>query len=151
MRPVPLPGRIHDLAQIVKTRAPAEFLPRERGRCDQYRGITRAPRRELERHLLPDRCFNGPHNVEVRITSLVSEVVLAIRKGVEPVQRQDVSRGEIRDVDIITNTRAVRGRVVVAEYLQAFASACDTPDDDRDQVRLVTMVLNPATAPAALK
>src|SRR5262245_47792433 len=51
-----------------------------------------------------------------------------------------VRLGEVRDMDVVAQTGAVRRRVIVAEHLE-FGAACRRRDGTRDEMDLWSMIL----------
>src|SRR5262245_65702112 len=60
----------------------------------------------------------------------------------QAVQRQDVCIGEVEDVDVVSDARAVACRVVVAEDRDVLASPGGGVEYERDQVRFRIVALS---------
>ena len=129
------PQAVSDGVEIAHLRAPAKLAVRLARIADQFGRIARAARADAVR----DRPARGPRNrIEHFADALPApraEVEgVGTGRGVEPVEGTDMGVGEVTDVDIIADTGAVGGRVIVAEQRQWRAVAGDRLHRQRDEV-----------------
>src|SRR3990170_4198042 len=142
---VPAPGALHYRLQVREGGRPAQDPLHPVAGGDEARGVAGPPR------LLPhgDRLTGDPagglNHLTVGEAGAVAQVVHAAA-GVRPLQGQDVGRGQVRDVDVVTDAGAVGSRIVRAVQRHGVPLAGGDLEDDGDEVGLRTVVF---TAPVA--
>ena len=149
VRPLPLrPGPVraggaavshasrYDLPQVGPRGRPAQRPPGAPPVRDEGGGVARAPGAHVGRDRVAgdvaDRVQHLLHG-EAGARAQVVDLVLA---GPRRVQRLQVGVGEVGDVDVVADARAVGGGVVVAVDDEALAFPARHLQRERDQVRL---------------
>ena len=128
------PGVGDDLAQVGLGRVPAKLAARLVGGGDRGGGVTGAPGRQLDRDRVAGHLAGRVDDLLVAVTVAVSEVVDLVLARPDRRQGEQVGGGQVRDVDVVADAGAVRGRVVVAVQQQLVALPAGHLEDDGDQV-----------------
>jgi hypothetical protein len=100
---------------------PAELLPRPVARSDQDGRVARAPWRHHVGDGMSGDLTAGLDHLADREPRAVAEVVDTVFADPSVVEREQVGVREVGHVDVVTDGRAVLGRVVVAVDLHAGA------------------------------
>ena len=152
----PSPGVRHLRSDVWIARPPAKLMARARGIGNQTRRITGPPRADLHGKLtagdFPDIGDQLPDRPATPGTKIERATLRAVEQR---PHRFDVSIREIAYVDVVTDTGAVGGGIIVAENREAraFSRRCieQERNDMRSRERGTRRSRNRDPAPAALK
>jgi len=128
------PGVGDDLAQVGLGRVPAQLAARLVGGGERGGGVASAPGRQLDRDRMAGHLAGRVDDLLVAVTVAVSEVVDLVLARPDRRQGEQVGGGQVRDVDVVADAGAIRGRVVVAIQQQLVALPVGHLEDDGDQV-----------------
>src|SRR6201985_3851866 len=135
-----------DVAQVRAGRLPAQVTTRLVARGDRRRGVARAPRCQLDRDGVAGALAGRVDYLLDAVAVAVAEVVDLVRARLDGVKGEQVRVRQVRDVDVVADAGAVRGRVVVAVHHELVALAAGDLEHDRDQVGLRGVPLAQAAA-----
>ncbi len=133
---VPGPGAGQDVVEVGVFGLPAEIGFGLFGAGDQAGGVAVAARFDFDGDGVAGDAARGFDDLLDGEAVAVAEVVdhaVAVGEGVE---REDVSVGEVGDVDVVADAGAVGGEVVVAEDEDFVAAAEGDVEDEGDDVGL---------------
>src|ERR1700722_12676689 len=115
---LPIERLAHDLVEIVAARLPAKHPLRPLGLGDDRGWIASAPSREsnwkIDSRYPFDDLDDLPNRLSVPITAIAHE---AGPTGAQIGERAQMRVDQVGDLDIVAHTRAVAGRIVLAEDL----------------------------------
>jgi hypothetical protein len=130
------PGVGDDDVEVPALRLPAEQLTGPIGGRDERGRIARAPLGVGCGDGVPRHASGGLDHLPDAETGAVAEVARQPVVDVERLQRQHVGVGEVGDVDVVADRRAVRCGVVGAEHRDRVAATGGDLQDQRDEVGL---------------
>src|SRR5438552_3329638 len=133
---MPLPGRAHDGVEVGVLRRPMQLRLRLVGRGVQHDRIVRTAWPERPWNRATGDALDGSDHFAHRVRMARREIVRTrLPRLYDSLERANVRIGKIRDVDVVSEARAVRRRVVVAEHLEPPTSGCRL-DGARDHMNL---------------
>ena len=112
---MPSPCSRHDVGQFGESRLPAKKLSRKRRIRHEFRRVARSARAQAFGDCMARHAAAGFDHFADAVASACPEVDAQALARLEPLQRPQVGVGQIIDVDVVADARAVRRRVVVAE------------------------------------
>lgn len=110
-----MPGKSgsDDRFEIRHLRAPAEEIARETGIGDQNRRIAGPPRSIAARHTPAANRFGNSNDLTHRMATAGTEVQgYSCRSGAEMLKSPEMGCGEILNMDVVSDRRAIRRRIV---------------------------------------
>src|SRR5215472_16593449 len=123
------------------TRLPVEFFHDASRAGTQHRGVTRTTRSDANRYGPPCGLLSGPANLTNRITLAQTDVERSYAGLVHPLQCTDVGMGDIQDMDVVTQARAVGSIVVISVNGEILPLTGSGLEQQRNDVRFRMMAL----------
>src|SRR5438093_11660494 len=140
MFPVPVPSRFHDRAQLGIARLPAQLALDFIRAGDQDGRIAVAAWPFLNRHGFSRDLLGGLNHFPDAVALANAQVVAQAIAGLQLLQSEQMSLGEIVDVNIVANAGAVRSWIIGAVNLDMRSPSQDGLQNERDQMGLRVVV-----------
>src|SRR5207244_2549504 len=110
---VPTPGSLNNHVERGASRLPPQELT---GVCrvgDQNRRVSRSLARFSDWNLRPGYTFHSRNDLTYRVTFSTAQIERDACPGTEHgLERQDVSLGQVRNMDVVSDCGAIRCRIV---------------------------------------